>query len=112
VAYDEDLADRVRALLDGEPGLTERRMFGGLAFMVGGHMAVCASGEGGILARVDPDQFDKLLDSTCAEPAIMRGSIMTGWVRVAGDDLTTKRKLERWVNRSVSHVRTLPPKKR
>ena len=82
MAYDEDLADRIRQLISGEPGVTEQKMFGGLAFLVGGNMAVAASGEGGIMVRVDPAESDALVASTKGSPAVMRGRPMAGWLRV------------------------------
>jgi TfoX/Sxy family transcriptional regulator of competence genes len=112
MAYDDDLADRIRELLSEQPALTERRMFGGLAFLLGGHMAIAASGQGGALVRVDPEQSDRLVATTPAEEAVMRGRPMQGWLRVAPEDLRTKRQLERWVTRSAAYASSLPPKKR
>ena len=111
MAYDEDLANRIRELVGLEQGLTEKKMFGGLAFLVGGNMAIAASGQGGILVRADPAQSDKLVASTTAEPAIMQGREMAGWLRVADDDLKTKRQLEKWVKVGVGFARSLPPKR-
>ena len=110
MAYDEALAERIRALTDDEPGLTEKQMFGGLAFLVGGNMAVGASGQGGLLVRVDPDETDSLLETTAAEPMVMRGRSMAGWVRVAADDVATDAELGPWVERGVAFARSLPPK--
>ncbi len=110
MAYDEDLADRIRELVGGEDGLTEKKMFGGLAFLIGGHMAVSASGKGGLLLHVDPAQTDALLGKPHAEPFVMRGRAMQGWLRVDAAGLATKRQLERWVARGVAHARSLPPK--
>jgi TfoX/Sxy family transcriptional regulator of competence genes len=110
VAYDEDLADRIRELLGGQPGVTEQKMFGGLAFLVGGHMAVAASREGGILVHVDPATSDSLRSRTAATPMVMRGREMDGWLRVAADDVRTKRQLSTWVERGVGYARSLPPK--
>jgi TfoX/Sxy family transcriptional regulator of competence genes len=110
VAYDEDLAARIRELVAGEPHLTEKKMFGGLAFLVGGNMAVAASGQGGVLARVDPAESDALIASTNAEPMEMRGRSMAGWLRVSADDVRTKRELSRWVERGVKYARSLPAK--
>jgi TfoX/Sxy family transcriptional regulator of competence genes len=102
MAYDEALAARIRALV---PDATEKKMFGGLAFLIGGNMAVAASGQGGLLVRVDPDESDELVATTSAEPMEMRGRSMRGWLRVpAGDDL------EAWVERGAAYARTLPPK--
>jgi TfoX/Sxy family transcriptional regulator of competence genes len=111
MAYDEDLADRIRELVGGEKGVTEKKMFGGLAFLVGGHMAISASGQGGALVRVAPEDSDKLVGSTPAELAVMRGQPMPGWLRVASDDLRTKRQLQTWVTRGVGYARSLPPKR-
>jgi TfoX/Sxy family transcriptional regulator of competence genes len=112
VAYDEDLAARIRELLSEQPGVTETRMFGGLAFLVGGNMAIAASGQGGALVRVDPDQADRLLATTSAEPAMMRGRPMQGWLRVGSHDLRTKRRLERWVTSGSACAASLPAKKK
>ena len=110
MAYDEDLAERIRELVGAEDGLTEQRMFGGLAFLINGNMSVAASGQGGLLLRVDPEASDGLLDQPHAEPFVMRGRAMQGWLRVSPDGVRTKRDLERWVKRGVSYARTLPPK--
>ena len=112
MAYDEELAERMRELLDDEPGVSEKAMFGGLAFLVGGSMAIAASGQGGALVRVDPTQTDHLVETTPAEVAVMRGRPMAGWLRVADADLRTKRQLSTWVRRGVGYARTLPPKAR
>ena len=109
MAYDEVLAGRIRDLVEGEPGLTEKRMFGGLAFLLGGNMAVAASGNGGLMVRVDPDQGDELLQTTPAEPMEMRGRAMTGWLRVP-DDALTDEVLEEWVRRGFDYAGGLPPK--
>jgi len=107
VAYDEELAGRIRDLISKEPRLTEKKMFGGLAFLVGGNMAVAASGQGGLLVRVDPAQSDALVAASSARPMEMRGREMAGWLRVdpADDD-----ELAAWVDRGVSFARSLPPK--
>jgi TfoX/Sxy family transcriptional regulator of competence genes len=110
MAYDEALADRIRALVAGEPGLTEKKMFGGLGFMVGGNMAVAASGQGGLLVRVDPDESEALVSSTSAYPMEMRGRQMAGWLRVESGDLERDDALREWVGRGVSYARSLPPK--
>jgi hypothetical protein len=110
VAYDEDLANRIRELVAGEPGLTEKKMFGGLAFLIGGHMSVSASGRGGLLLHVDPEETESLLAKPYAQPFEMRGRTMDGWIRVEAEGVKTKRQLERWVQRGVSHARSLPPK--
>jgi len=110
MAYDEDLAARIRELIAAEGGLTEKKMFGGLAFLIDGHMAVAASGQGGLMARVDPAQTDALLRKPHAGPFEMRGRPMDGWVRVAAEGVRTKRQLEPWVRRGVAYARSLPPK--
>ncbi|TNM39812.1 TfoX/Sxy family protein [Nocardioides albidus] len=115
MAYDEDLAGRVRDLLSEEPGaagheLTEKRMFGGLAFLVGGNMAVAASGQGGLMVRVDPAEGEELVATTPAYPMVMRGREMSGWLRVDSDDVATDETLGAWVRRGASYAATLPPK--
>jgi TfoX/Sxy family transcriptional regulator of competence genes len=110
VAYDEDLAARIRELIDGERGVSEKRMFGGLAFFVNGNMAVAASHEGGILLRVEPQATARLLENRHARPLVMRGREMDGWLRVAAEGLATKRDLTRWVRRGVEYARSLPAK--
>ena len=109
MAYDEELAQRIRELLSGEPGVTEKKMFGGLAFLVGGNMAVGASGEGGILVRVDPEESDELVATTTARPMEMRGRQMQGWLRVDSDDLGGAQ-LAEWVERGSTYARSLPAK--
>ena len=111
VAYDEELADRIRELAGGEPDLTEKKMFGGLAFLIGGNMAVAASGQGGLLVRVDPAQSDELVASTNARLMEMRGRSMQGWLRVDLEDVRTKRDLAKWVELGTSYARSLPAKR-
>ncbi|MBO0827843.1 MAG: TfoX/Sxy family protein [Streptosporangiales bacterium] len=110
MAYDEDLADRIRELVGAEPNLTEMRMFGGLAFLVGGNMAVAADGKGGVMVRVDPADSDELVESGDAEPFVMRGRPMRGWLHVATEHLRTRKQLARWVDLGVGYARSLPPK--
>ena len=110
MAYDEDLANRIRELIATEPGVTEKRMFGGLAFLVGGHMSVSASGQGGLLIHVDRADTDALLAKPHARPMVMRGREMQGWLRVDAEGIQTKRQLERWVARGVDYARSLPVK--
>jgi TfoX/Sxy family transcriptional regulator of competence genes len=110
VAYDEDLANRIRELVADGDDVTERKMFGGLAFLIGGRMAVSASGRGGLLLHVDRTETDELLAKPHAQPFEMRGRVMEGWVRVDADGVKTKRQLERWVARGVAHARSLPAK--
>jgi hypothetical protein len=112
MAYDEKLAERIRELLAGERGVTEQKMFGGLAFLVGGNMAVAASGQGGILVHVDPDDSAALVAKTKAYPMEMRGRAMAGWLRVDSEDVSTKRALAPWVDRGTTYARSLPPKRR
>jgi TfoX/Sxy family transcriptional regulator of competence genes len=110
MAYDEDLANRVRELIAVEEGLTERKMFGGLAFMINGNMSVGVSGQGGLMVRIDPDQTDALVAEPHARPFEMRGREMQGWLRVDSEGVRTKRELESWVRRGVAYARSLPPK--
>ena len=110
MAYDEDLANRIRELIAGERGVTEKKMFGGLAFLIGGNMAVAASGQGGLMLRCDPDETDKLAAKPHAGPMVMRGREMQGWLRVDDDGVKTKRQLEPWVKVGVAYARSLPPK--
>jgi TfoX/Sxy family transcriptional regulator of competence genes len=112
MAYDQDLADRIRELLSQQRGVTEKEMFGGLAFLIGGNMAIAASGQGGALVRVDPGESDRLVATTPAEAAVMRGRAMQGWLRVASDDLRTKPRLEKWVKLGSAYASSLPPKKK
>jgi TfoX/Sxy family transcriptional regulator of competence genes len=111
MAYDEALADRIRALLADEPALTETKMFGGLAFLVGGNMAVAASGQGGILVRVDPAESDELVSTSAARPMEMRGRQMQGWLRLDATEVQKDEELSTWVDRGVSFARSLPPKR-
>jgi TfoX/Sxy family transcriptional regulator of competence genes len=111
MAYDEMLADRIRQLLGGESDLVEKKMFGGLAFLVQGNMAVAASGQGGILVRVDPAESDTLVATTNARPMEMRGRQMQGWLRVDADDVRTDRELARWVGIGTAYARSLPTKR-
>jgi TfoX/Sxy family transcriptional regulator of competence genes len=111
VAYDEDLANRVRELLTGEAGVTEKKMFGGLAFLIGGNMSVAASGQGGLMVRVAPEETDALVAKPHARPFEMRGREMQGWVRVDEEGVRTKRQLEPWVKRGVGYARSLPAKR-
>jgi TfoX/Sxy family transcriptional regulator of competence genes len=110
VAYDEELAERIRELIGGEPGRTEKKMFGGLAFLVGGNMAIAASGQGGLLVRADPNESEKLVATTNARPMVMRGREMPGWLRVDADAVRTKKQLAKWVAIGAAYARSLPPK--
>jgi TfoX/Sxy family transcriptional regulator of competence genes len=111
MAYDENLADRIRELIAGETDLTEQKMFGGLAFLIGGNMAVAASGQGGVLVRVDPAESDALVATTSAQPMEMRGRQMPGWLRVGPEDLHTKPQLAKWVELGTTYARSLPAKR-
>jgi hypothetical protein len=108
MAYDEALAEQIRRLVAGEAGLTEKKMFGGLAFLVGGNMAVAASGQGGLLVRVDPERSAELQATTSAYPMEMRGRVMDGWLRI--DGVPESSDLARWVAIGVAYARSLPPK--
>ena len=110
VAFDEDLADRIRELVGAESDLTEKRMFGGLAFLINGYMTVAASGRGGLLLRVDPAETERLLQRPHTHAFVSRGREMDGWLRVDADGVRTKRQLEGWITRALANVRTLPPK--
>lgn len=110
MAYDQELADRIRRLIGSAAGLTEKKMFGGLAFLIGGNMAIAASGQGGIMVRVDPEQSGALTASTPASVAEMRGRPMPGWLRVGLEDLRTDDELAAWVERGAGYARSLPPK--
>jgi TfoX/Sxy family transcriptional regulator of competence genes len=110
MAYDEQLAERIRGRLEGEPGVTEKRMFGGLAFLINGNMAVSASSQGGLLLRVDPAQTAQLAAAPHAQPFVMRGREMDGWLRVDTDALDSDAEFAQWVGRGVAYARTLPPK--
>jgi TfoX/Sxy family transcriptional regulator of competence genes len=111
MTYDEQLAERIRELVSGQPGLTETKMFGGLAFLVGGNMAVGASGQGGLLVRVDPAESDALVEASPARPMEMRGRTMRGWLRLDAEAVETRDELATWVERGVSFARSLPAKR-
>ena len=110
MAYDEHLAARIRELVQGEEGLSEKKMFGGLAFLIHGNMSVSASGQGGLLLRVDPEQTDALLEQPHAEPFVMRERAMDGWLRVGAAGLERDDDLRRWVAHGVAYAQSLPPK--
>jgi TfoX/Sxy family transcriptional regulator of competence genes len=111
MAYDEALAERIRQLMAGEPGVAEKKMFGGLAFLVDGNMSVAASGQGGLLVRVDPDESEALVRKPGVEMMEMRGRSMPGWLRVESGAVRTKKQLAPWVERGVGYARSLPPKR-
>lgn len=110
MAHDEDLANRIRELMADEPDVSEMRMFGGLAFLVGGNLSVAASGQGGLMVRVNPDDTAALLALPHAQPFEMRGRELRGWLRVDTDGTRTKRQLEPWIRRGVAYSRSLPAK--
>ena len=110
MAYDEELAARIRELIGANPGLTEKKMFGGLAFLVNGNMAVAASGQGGIMVRTDPAESDALVDKTDAHLVVMRGKPMRGWLRVDTEHLRAERELAKWVELGTAYARSLPAK--
>ena len=112
MAYDEALAQRIRELVAAEAGLTEQRMFGGLAFLIGGNMAVAASGQGGLLVRVDPAASDELVATTEARPMEMRGRSLSGWLRVDAEHVDADEALRSWVERGVGYARSLRAKRR
>ena len=110
MAYDEALAERIRRLIGNEAGVTEKKMFGGLAFLVGGNMAVAASGQGGLLVHVDKAEGEALVSSTAARPMEMRGREMAGWLRVESSEVAERDELAGWVARGVAFARSLPAK--
>lgn len=110
MAFDEDLADRIRELLSGKRGVGEKRMFGGLAFLINGNMAVAVSSQGGVLVRVPPDDTERLLAGKHVGPMVMAGRETRGWLRVAAEGVKTKQQLQTWVSRGVDYAQTLTPK--
>jgi TfoX/Sxy family transcriptional regulator of competence genes len=110
MAYDEDLANRIRELVAAEHGVEEKPMFGGLAFLINGNMSVAASGRGGLMVRVPPDDTAKLVAREHAEPMIMAGRETRGWLRVSEDGVKTKRQLQSWVERGLQYAKSLPRK--
>ena len=110
MAYDEELAGRIRGLVGPRADLEEKKMFGGLAFLIGGNMAVAASGQGGMLVRVDPDESEDLVATTPAELMEMRGRSMQGWLRVAPEDVASDADLGAWVARGTAYAASLPAK--
>jgi TfoX N-terminal domain len=110
MAFDQELADRIRRLIGSDADVTEMKMFGGLAFLVGGNMAIAASGEGGAMIRVDPGESDALVAATPATVVEMRGRSMPGWLRVSSAELSTDEELLPWVQRGTGYARSLPPK--
>ncbi len=111
MAYDLELADRIRDMIGGDPDVTEQKMFGGLAFLIGGNMAIAASGQGGAMIRVGPEQSGTLIETTSATMMEMRGRQMPGWLRVSSEHLRSDDELARWVERGTEYARSLPPKR-
>jgi len=109
--YDENLGDRTRELVGGASDVTEKKMFGGLAFLAGGNMAVAASGQGGVMVRVDPAKSDALVARTNAQFVDMRGRPMQGWLRLDPEHLRTKHQLAKWVELGTGYARSLPAKR-
>jgi hypothetical protein len=110
VAYDEDLAERIRGLISSEPGLTEKRMFGGLTFLLDGHMSVSITSQGGLLLRVDPVEQEVLITKPHTSPFVMQKREMRGWLRVSSEGVETDEDLAFWVERGVNYAQELPPK--
>lgn len=110
MAYDEDLANRIRELVSAERGVDEKRMFGGLAFLINGNMSVAASGRGGLMVRVPPEDTDTLVAREHVEPMIMAGRETRGWLRVSLEGVKTRRQLQGWVSRGVDYAKSLPRK--
>jgi hypothetical protein len=111
MAYDEQIAERIRRFVSGDPDLAEKKMFGGLAFLICGNMAIAASGEGGVMVRVDPGQSDALVAATTATVVQMRGRPMPGWLHVSSADLQADDDLAAWVEKGTGYARSLPPKR-
>ena len=110
MAYDEDLANRIRELTSTVRNVEEKRMFGGLAFLINGNMSVAASGRGGLMVRVPPAETEALLTREHVEPMVMAGRETHGWLRVSDNGVKTKRQLQGWVGRGVDYAKSLPPK--
>ncbi|MGZ4599671.1 MAG: TfoX/Sxy family protein [Oryzihumus sp.] len=110
MAYDEELANRIREAVQDEPGIREKRMFGGLGFLVGGNLAVSASGQGGLMVRVDPADTGALVDGRAVRRMVMRGRAMDGWLQVDLHAVEDDEQLQGWVDRGLAYARSLPPK--
>lgn len=110
MAYDHELADRIRELVAGEAGVAEQAMFGGLAFLINGNMSVAASGQGGLLVRVNPEEAGALIDDDHVRPMVMRGREMRGWLQVDTTAVADADQLQQWVSRGVSYAKSLPAK--
>lgn len=111
MAYDHELADRIRELVAGEEDVAEQQLFGGLAFLINGNMSVAASGQGGLLVRVNPEETDALVDDERVRPMVMRGREMRGWLRVDTGAVGGASQLKQWVARGVTYARSLPAKR-
>jgi hypothetical protein len=111
MAYEQELADRIRYLIGQAPGLTEKKMFGGLAFLIAGNKAIAASSQGGAMVRVDPQASDALVATTAATVVEMRGRPMPGWLHVGSEDLRSDDQLAPWVDRGTGYAQSLPPKR-
>lgn len=109
MSFDEELAERLRGLLAVEDGVVEKKMFGGVAFMLGGHLTIAASGQGGILVRIDPDSGEAALARPFTEPMVMKGRELAGWIRVQPEGYDADDEVQHWVDEAVAFVRTLPP---
>ncbi len=110
MAYDTELANRIRELLAQHAGVAEKAMFGGLAFLINGHMAVAVSSKGGLMVRVPPDETDKLLGRAHVSPMVMAGRETRGWLRVDAEGIRSTRQLQSWVSKGTGYACTLPPK--
>lgn len=110
MAFDETLADRIRSRLQDHPGISEKKMFGGLAFLINGHMAIAASSQGGIMVRVEPAQTESLVSSSAARIVEMRGHLMPGWLRLDAEAVQSEAELAKWIQTGASYASSLPPK--
>ncbi len=106
---DEDLAQRVRELVEGTYSLSEKRMFGGLAFLVNGHLGIAVSGSGGLMVRADPAQAADVVDEPRVAPMVMRGRELKGWLIIAPEALVEQDDLRRWVQLGMTYAEGLPP---
>jgi hypothetical protein len=110
MGYDHELADRIRDVVAGVQGVREQKMFGGLAFLINGNMSVAASGQGGLMVRVNPEQTDELVDGDHVSPMVMGGRELRGWLLVDAAAVASAEQLAQWVDRGVAYARSLPPK--
>jgi TfoX N-terminal domain len=111
VAYDEELAHRIREMLALEDGVVEKRMFGGLAFLIGGHIAAAVSRGGGLLMRCPDDEWEELINDRHVRPFEMQGKAARGWLRVDAEGVAEEEDLTAWVQSGVGFARSLPPKR-